>query len=84
MATMAQSQRAQYRPGGLPRCTEPSCPFRWTAPGATDHPCAEHSGDGVRAAARSLGLGTMHLAELAAMAPGDHGRHDGADTTRST
>jgi hypothetical protein len=72
MATMAQSQRAQYRPGTLPRCTEPSCAWRWTAPGATDHPCAEHDADerAVTAAAMSLGLDP---AALQSMAPGDHG-----------
>jgi hypothetical protein len=71
MATMAQSQRAQYRPGGLPRCTEPSCPFRWTAPGATDHPCAEHGAGNraVTAAAMSLGIDP---AALQSMAPGAH------------
>jgi hypothetical protein len=71
MATMAQSQRAQYRPGGLPRCTEPSCAWRWTAPGAIDHPCAEHDADerAVTDAARELGIDP---AALQSTAPGAH------------
>ncbi len=49
----------------------PGCPVRWTTPGSTDHPCAEHQhgGGDIAAAAKALGI---------ELAPGD--RDDDGDS----
>ena len=71
MGAMANAARP------LARCTMPGCPWRWTAPGSTDHACPDHDDHSpLRSAAASLGI------DLGAIPGADRGDGDGGRRDR--